>query len=117
MSHKQLAVKDGDEGRAFIRSRIEDVGESLHPGMYAALKLVPAKAELTLKDAHDWVEKILDLAATAPEAQLRGLAEALDCLLSNEEWSSDDLIAQRRGPVKRRGWLARTFKRTRRHRS
>jgi hypothetical protein len=117
MSHKQLAVKDGDEGRVLIRAQMEEVVEALHPAMYAALKLVPATAPLTLEDAHEWVEKILDLAAAAPEAEIAGLIEALDCLLSMDEWSSEDLIAQRRGSVKQRGRLARVFKRPGRRRS
>ncbi len=96
MNRMKLAVSSVVEGRQLIRDRMEEVDESSHPGMLTVLKLVPAKKIFGLEDPSVWVDKMLTLSATAPEAEMPGIAEALGCLLSLDEWPAADLIQMRR---------------------
>jgi hypothetical protein len=124
MPKYKLAMKSTSEGCDFVYGQLDAVDESLHPGIKVALSLalptVPARSishapptDMTTEDdVQQWVSRILDRAAVAPESELLGLAEALDGLLSWEERSSEDLIDERRSA----GRLARAFRRVRRRR-
>ena len=70
----------------------QDVDPTLHVGMDRALSLAAGSA-----DPQEWVTRILDTAANAPDTEIPGLIEALQALLSTEERPAAELIDERRG--------------------
>lgn len=80
----------------FIRMRLGEVDAGAHPGMLKALTLVPKEVGLTDAEAHEWVKRILDYSASAPEQEVWGLIEALEALLSIDERPAEQLIGERR---------------------
>lgn len=89
MSTLKLAVTLSTEGMTLIRHRRLEVDAAELPGMDRAQTLVRSNPQ-------DWASQILDHAAIAPEAELPGLIEALDCLLSIDERPSAELVQERR---------------------
>jgi hypothetical protein len=75
----------------FLQHRYDEVEPDAHVGMDRALGLVPAS-----RDPQEWVERMLDAAATAPDAEIPGLIEALQAVLLIDERPADALVAERR---------------------
>jgi hypothetical protein len=76
----------------FVQRRYQDVDPAMHLGMDRALSLAAGSV-----DPQEWVNRILDAAATAPDTEIPGLIEALQALLSIEERPAAELIDGRRG--------------------
>lgn len=114
MRKLKLAITDPSDGIALIRNQFDDVRPEFHIGMNTALKLVPATAILRSDDLNEWVTRILDHATEAPETEICGLVEALNCLLSLEERPAEELIDERRFPPSRARRIRRTFHRRKR---
>ncbi|HEY3830207.1 MAG TPA: hypothetical protein VGL57_13520 [Solirubrobacteraceae bacterium] len=74
----------------FLQSRYQDVDPAVHLGLDRALSLAGG-------DPQEWVNRILDTAANAPDTEIPGLVEALQALLSMEERPAAELIDERRG--------------------
>jgi hypothetical protein len=80
-------------GIEFLQKRYQDVDPALHLlGMDRALSLAVGSA-----GPQEWVNRILDTAATAPNTEIPGLIEALQALLSIDERPAAELIDERRG--------------------
>jgi hypothetical protein len=92
MSNLKLACTDRRSCVMFLAAHYKDVDEAMCAGIDRALALVMDSA-----DVQDWVSRILETAADAPDAEIPGLTEALGALLSTEERPAAELIAARRG--------------------
>jgi hypothetical protein len=75
----------------FLQSRYQDVDPAMHLGMDRAVSLATGSANV-----QEWVSRILDIAVNAPDAEIPGLIEALEGLLSIEEHPATELIDERR---------------------
>jgi hypothetical protein len=76
---------------ALLHARYDEVHPDTHIGIDRALGLVPANGDL-----HEWVGRMLDHAAVAPDQELPGLIEALGAVLSIDERPAAELVDERR---------------------
>jgi hypothetical protein len=96
MPQYKLAFTDVDDCRKFMEGRKGEVDAVFHQGLNHALALAPAGSSVTVADVHEWVEKILKASTDAADADVLGLVEALDCILSMDGCSSARLVDERR---------------------
>ncbi len=96
MQKYKLAFTDVVECRKFMEGRKREVEEEYLRGLDRALALAPERSRMTVADMHNWVEAILKACADASDAYLPGLIDALDCILSMDERSSESLVDERR---------------------
>lgn len=92
MSTLKLATTNRWHCVEFLQSRYQDVDPAIHLGLDRALSLAAASV-----DVQDWVSRILDRSADAPDVEIPGLIEALEALLSIDERPAAELIDERRG--------------------
>jgi len=91
MPKYKLAPTNADDCVAFLHARYGDDHPDTHAGMTRALGLVPTSGDL-----QEWVDRMLDVVATAPVAEVPGLIEALEAVLSTDERPAVELVDERR---------------------
>jgi hypothetical protein len=99
MHEPKFADTDADELVELIRSRRKEVEPGTCAGIDTALALLPREAGLTIEDLRQWVCLILDAAPGVATAEIPGLVEALECVLSIDDRDAGQLVdrARRRG--------------------
>jgi len=87
MPKYKLAPTNADDCVAFLHARYADVHPDAHIGMNRALGIVPTSGDL-----QEWVERMLEVVATAPAAEVPGLIEVLEAVLSADERPAGELV-------------------------